>query len=81
MTNDNIKPPIIKRPKRCQMLNCKKRLLLTDMKCRCDNFFCGLHRLPEQHKCSFNFKNENCKKGKQEIIDSLKCVNEKIEKI
>ena len=38
---------------------CKKKLKLTDMKCRCGKKFCPKHRLPEQHKCSYNFKAED----------------------
>ena len=26
------------------------------MECRCKHIFCSIHRLPEQHKCSYDFK-------------------------
>jgi len=47
-----------KKKKRCNHPNCKKKLKLTDMPCRCQKCFCAKHRLPEQHDCSFNFKKE-----------------------
>tara|TARA_Y100000996_G_C22416523_1_gene599550 strand:+ start:73 stop:267 length:195 start_codon:yes stop_codon:yes gene_type:complete len=37
---------------------CKKKLKLTDMKCRCGYKFCSSHRLPEQHNCTYDFKKE-----------------------
>ena len=37
---------------------CKKKLTLTDMKCRCGVKLCTKHRLPEQHQCSYNFKKD-----------------------
>ena len=32
-----------KRPKRCQMEECKVTLLLTDSACKCQSFFCKNH--------------------------------------
>ncbi|OMO49489.1 Zinc finger, AN1-type [Corchorus capsularis] len=42
------------RPNRC--LTCKKRVGLTGFKCRCGMVFCGTHRYPEHHGCTFDFK-------------------------
>ena len=42
---------------RCNHPECKKKLKLTDMPCRCKLSFCSKHRLPEQHNCRYNFKN------------------------
>ena len=41
---------------KCAMDNCNKKTKLTDFDCRCNKRFCALHRLPETHECSFNFK-------------------------
>lgn len=41
-------------PNRC--LTCRKRVGITGFKCRCEMVFCGIHRYPEQHGCSFDFK-------------------------
>jgi len=45
-----------KRP-RCEV--CTKKLgLATTYHCRCGSAFCGVHRYPEAHPCSFDFKSE-----------------------
>ncbi|XP_016516140.1 zinc finger A20 and AN1 domain-containing stress-associated protein 4 [Nicotiana tabacum] len=35
---------------------CRKRVGLTSFKCRCGVTFCGSHRYPEQHGCTFDYK-------------------------
>ncbi len=47
--------------KRCQFAGCRVKLKLTDMECRCKNRFCTKHRLPETHKCVYDYKNINMK--------------------
>lgn len=42
--------------KRCNA--CKKRLLLTSLACHCGLKFCEMHRYPEDHECSFDYKTE-----------------------
>ncbi|KAK8641357.1 hypothetical protein V6N13_010768 [Hibiscus sabdariffa] len=49
------------KPNRC--LSCNKRVGLTGFKCRCGMVFCGVHRYPEQHACTFDFRGM----GKQQI--------------
>ena len=49
------RPKKPKRP-RCSHPDCRKKLALTDSACRCGGAFCRVHRLPEDHICSFNFK-------------------------
>ncbi|KAF5182985.1 Zinc finger a20 and an1 domain-containing stress-associated protein [Thalictrum thalictroides] len=41
-------------PNRCS--TCRKRVGLTGFKCRCGITFCSLHRYPEKHGCSYDFK-------------------------
>ena len=41
---------------KCCFIGCKKKLKLSDTPCRCELRFCKLHRLPENHQCTFNFK-------------------------
>ena len=38
---------------------CKKKLSLTDVACKCDKSFCMAHRHPELHACTFDFVKEN----------------------
>ena len=47
-----------KKKKRCAFDGCKRKLKLTDMKCRCDSIFCAIHRYPEAHQCSWDPKSE-----------------------
>lgn len=35
---------------------CKKKVGLTAIECRCGNVYCGTHRLAEKHMCTFDFK-------------------------
>ncbi|KAH0882852.1 hypothetical protein HID58_058948 [Brassica napus] len=52
-------PP--QRPNRCTV--CRKRVGLTGFMCRCGTTFCGTHRYPEVHGCTFDFKSA----GREEI--------------
>ena len=45
-----------KKKERCFYADCRKKLKLTDMNCKCEHRFCSKHRLPETHKCSWNPK-------------------------
>ena len=63
-------------PNRCAM--CCKRVGLTGFKCRCGVTFCGTHRYPEKHACSFDFKTV----GREEIARANPVVKaEKLERI
>ncbi|XP_039036431.1 zinc finger A20 and AN1 domain-containing stress-associated protein 1-like [Hibiscus syriacus] len=48
------KPKEPKSTNRCFV--CRKKVGLTGFKCRCESTFCGEHRYPEKHECSFDFK-------------------------
>ncbi|KAK9050911.1 hypothetical protein SSX86_027536 [Deinandra increscens subsp. villosa] len=43
-------------PQRNRCGSCRKRVGLTGFTCRCGATFCGTHRYPEKHECSFDFK-------------------------
>ncbi|KAJ4724797.1 Zinc finger A20 and AN1 domain stress-associated protein [Melia azedarach] len=59
-------------------LTCRRRVGLTGFKCRCGSVFCGTHRYPEQHDCSFDFKGV----GKEQIAKANPVVKaEKLQKI
>ncbi|CAL1405136.1 unnamed protein product [Linum trigynum] len=36
--------------------SCRKRVGLLGFKCRCKKLFCSKHRYPEEHLCSFDYK-------------------------
>ncbi|GLT48736.1 hypothetical protein SLA2020_223440 [Shorea laevis] len=63
-------------PNRC--LACRKRVGITGFQCRCGMVFCGTHRYPEQHGCTFDFKGM----GKEQIARANPVVKApKMEKI
>lgn len=53
-------PPTKKKKKtnRCALEECKCKLKLTDMKCRCNLIYCSRHRYPETHDCSWDPKSK-----------------------
>ncbi|XP_050387505.1 zinc finger A20 and AN1 domain-containing stress-associated protein 9-like [Argentina anserina] len=62
----------------CQRENCKKRISPAEsisLKCRCGGVFCVKHRYPEDHSCSFNYKemgkDDLAKKNQVCIADKL----------
>ncbi|KAK7858884.1 zinc finger A20 and AN1 domain-containing stress-associated protein 6 [Quercus suber] len=64
------------KPNRC--LVCRKRVGLTGFKCRCGTTFCGVHRYPEKHACTFDFKAV----GREEIARANPIIKaEKLRKI
>jgi hypothetical protein len=50
-----LKSLIQKNIKRCY--ECNKKIGLTGIQCRCQYYFCGLHRYPNEHKCTFDYVN------------------------
>ncbi|KAK2953516.1 putative AN1-type zinc finger protein 5 [Blattamonas nauphoetae] len=55
--NVPIQPETVKQnegPKRCA--SCNKKVGVMGFECKCGNFYCTSHRLPESHKCSFDWK-------------------------
>ena len=44
---------------KCEFNDCPKKLQLVDTisgKCKCTKTFCALHRLAENHECTYNHK-------------------------
>jgi len=64
--------------KKCNFNECNRRIKITDLKCRCNKYFCSRHNFPEDHKCEYNYKEPN---KKQKKIDELKCVPTKLQKL
>ncbi|KAE9303446.1 hypothetical protein PR003_g22005 [Phytophthora rubi] len=56
--------PAQKNRRRCWQ--CKVKVGLTAVKCRCDYTFCGKHRYAEEHSCAFNFKTAAKRKLEEE---------------
>ncbi|KAI5664782.1 hypothetical protein M9H77_24105 [Catharanthus roseus] len=67
---------LVAQPNRCSV--CRKKVGLTGFRCRCGTTFCGTHRYPEQHGCSFDFKSM----GREAIAKANPVVKaDKLEKI
>jgi predicted nucleic acid binding AN1-type Zn finger protein len=62
-------------PNRCG--GCRKKLALTDFECRCKTRFCALHRAPEEHACTFDFKSHGLAHLEKQLT---KAVADKVER-
>lgn len=62
-------------PNRCGC--CRKKLALTDFECRCKTRFCALHRAPEEHACSFDFKSHGIACLEKQLV---RAVADKVER-
>ena len=51
--------------KKCPI--CSKKIGILGIECRCGITFCSLHRYPDQHNCSFNFKEYDKKILKENV--------------
>jgi len=65
---------------RCSYEGCRKKLLLSDFACKCENRFCQLHRLPEDHKCKIDYKTKEKERLKKRLL-SEKTVADKVIRI
>lgn len=52
---------------RCSFTNCKRKLPLTAITCRCNLQFCDNHRMPEDHECSYDYKAEGRKQMEKQL--------------
>ncbi|CAM9352358.1 unnamed protein product [Ectocarpus sp. 4 AP-2014] len=58
--------PVQKNRKRC--FTCHKKVGYTGIACRCDYVFCSLHRYPDQHDCTFDFKTSDRNDLKRTVV-------------
>ena len=56
-----------KSKKRCNLVDCRKKLNLTNFKCACGYTFCMKHKLPENHKCTQNLVERSKKKYEESV--------------
>ncbi|ESO90125.1 hypothetical protein LOTGIDRAFT_218182 [Lottia gigantea] len=58
-----------KNKKRCYKCSCKLELAQREIgRCRCGLIFCSLHRLPEQHHCEFDHKEDGRQAARLKMI-------------
>ena len=48
--------PVVAKKNKNRCFVCNKKVGLTGIECRCEGMFCGVHRYPSQHACTFNHK-------------------------
>lgn len=66
------------RPKRCQGVDCKAKLVLSDFVCQCKGFYCSKHRYAESHSCTFDYKAAGNKLLEKSLV---KAVADKVDRI
>lgn len=76
---DIVKSVIETKPKdrkRCE--SCRKKIGIYGFHCKCDGYFCTVHRYPESHQCSFDYRAE----GREKIMKENPTIKAaKIEKL
>jgi predicted nucleic acid binding AN1-type Zn finger protein len=71
-------PSKIVKKKVTRCYHCKKKAGVAALKCKCGETFCSLHRMPEEHSCTFDFKTNDRAKLSQRLE---KVVSSKLLKI
>jgi len=82
--SDDLDPdrPVQKNKKRCFKCNCKLELALRSIgKCRCDYVFCQMHRLPEQHDCIFDHKENGRAEARKKMVSPKKHMGTSLKRI
>lgn len=62
--------------KRCN--NCKKKLGLVGITCKCEKEFCGKCRYPEKHNCYYDYRSNFQERLK---LENIKLVGKKVDLI
>ena len=57
-----------KKTPRCCARDCNKKIGLISFECKCGLSFCGKHKHPEDHECSYNHKHDAIISLKQKLI-------------
>ena len=63
-----------KKSRKTKCLHCNKKFLIVHL-CKCNNHYCSVHRCPESHNCTFDFKNDSTNK-----IEFVDCNFKKLDK-
>lgn len=62
----------------CEYENCKRKLSIVSLKCRCGNTYCTKHKFFTDHNCTYDYK-ENHKNYIEKV--NQKIVTDKLVKI
>ncbi|KAL4238795.1 zinc finger domain-containing protein [Mactra antiquata] len=67
--NSTPEKPGNKSKRRCAICKCKLELAQRTIgRCKCDNVFCSLHRLPELHQCDFDHKEDGRREAREKMV-------------
>ncbi|CAD5120624.1 DgyrCDS9181 [Dimorphilus gyrociliatus] len=79
-TSTNQKESVLK--KRCNECRIKLNPALREIgRCKCGKVFCQLHRLPEQHICEFDHKEEGRREARQKMVNPEKQMGNNMERL
>lgn len=65
-TTSDAPPASGKKKNRCSF--CNKKVGFSGIDCRCGSLFCSMHRYPEQHQCTFDFKTHDRNTLKESVV-------------
>ena len=69
--NETVVEKVSERPKRCQHIDCKKKLMLSDMACKCENYYCQGHRYAPSHSCTYDYRAAADKVLEKQLIKTV----------
>jgi len=65
--------PVQKNKKRCYKCKVRLELAIREIgRCKCDYVFCQMHRLPEQHDCTFDHKETGRQEAREKMVSPKK---------
>jgi predicted nucleic acid binding AN1-type Zn finger protein len=65
-------------PKKCECEGCKKKLILSDVQCKCKKYFCNMHRFADNHNCEFDYRSDGINNLKKNLIEVKSSTLDKI---
>lgn len=78
ITSQSLPPISLMRPNRCQHIDCRKKLHLTDYACKCSGYYCSSHKFSSDHKCLYDY----AAMGRQQLSSCMNIViGKKLEKL
>jgi len=77
-TTEIVQSEISKPKQSLRCLTCRKKIGIYGFSCKCDGYYCTVHRFPELHECTYDYKAE----GKNKIIkQNPKIIGKKVDNI
>ncbi|KAL9234550.1 hypothetical protein vseg_009409 [Gypsophila vaccaria] len=77
ISDELMKMTIKEKTKRCGACNKKVRLL--GFECKCGQVYCGSHRYPEKHACSYDYKTVQREALSKTLYEAAECKADKLD--